>query len=106
MNSEKRSTLLQSEKEELAVSLEAAERARKQAEYESADMREHLNDLTSQANNLSATKRKLESEMQAMHVSMKGFIQQSLTHQTHLGGFGRDAQRVQSIRGTQQEGDG
>jgi chromosome segregation ATPase len=70
INAEKRCTLLQSEKEELAVAHEAAERARKQAEYESADFREQVNDLSGQVASLAATKRKLEGEMQAMHADL------------------------------------
>ncbi|VDM65006.1 unnamed protein product [Strongylus vulgaris] len=69
-NAEKRATLLQSEKEELLVSNEAAERARKQAEYEAADFRDQNNELSGQAASLAATKRKLEGEIQAIHADL------------------------------------
>uniref|UniRef100_A0A183FJV6 Myosin-3 n=1 Tax=Heligmosomoides polygyrus TaxID=6339 RepID=A0A183FJV6_HELPZ len=69
-NAEKRATLLQSEKEELLVSNEAAERARKQAEYEAADARDQLNELSGQAASLAAHKRKLEGEIQAIHADL------------------------------------
>ncbi|EPB79755.1 myosin head [Ancylostoma ceylanicum] len=69
-NAEKRSTLLQSEKEELLVANEAAERARKQAEYEAADSRDQVNELSGQAASLAAAKRKLEGEIQAIHADL------------------------------------
>ncbi|KHJ96159.1 myosin head [Oesophagostomum dentatum] len=69
-NAEKRATLLQSEKEELLVANEAAERARKQAEYEAADSRDQANELSGQAASLAAAKRKLEGEIQAIHADL------------------------------------
>jgi hypothetical protein len=53
----------------MLVALDQVQRACKQAEYEATDFREQVNDLSGQNNSLSATKRKLEGEMQAMHVS-------------------------------------
>lgn len=70
LNAEKRATLLQAEREEIAVALEQAERARKQAEYEAADAREQANDLNAQCSSLNGIKRKLEGELQALHVSL------------------------------------
>ncbi|KAI1711889.1 myosin head (motor domain) domain-containing protein [Ditylenchus destructor] len=70
LNAEKRATILQSEREELAVALEQAERARKQAEYEAHDMRDQVNDLSAQVNSLSGMKRKLEGELQALHADL------------------------------------
>uniref|UniRef100_A0A7E4ZQZ6 Myosin-3 n=1 Tax=Panagrellus redivivus TaxID=6233 RepID=A0A7E4ZQZ6_PANRE len=70
LNAEKRATLLQSEKEEILVALEQAERARKQAEYEAHDARDQLNDLNAQVNSLSGIKRKLEGELQAIHADL------------------------------------
>ena len=67
LSAEKRCTILQSEKEELSVGFEQAERARRQAEYEVNDMREQTNELSAQANNLAGIKRKLEGELQALH---------------------------------------
>jgi myosin heavy chain 6/7 len=70
ITAEKRCTLLQSEKEEMIVALDQVQRALKQAEYEAHDFREQVNDLSGQNNSLSATKRKLEGEMQAMHADL------------------------------------
>ncbi|XGW09174.1 hypothetical protein V3C99_011464 [Haemonchus contortus] len=69
-NAEKRATLLQSEKEELLVSNESSERARKQAEYEAADSRDQANELSGQVASLSAAKRKFEGEIQAIHADL------------------------------------
>jgi myosin heavy chain 6/7 len=70
LSAEKRATILQSEKEELSVALEQAERARKQAEYEAHDARDQLNDLSAQVNSLTGLKRKLEGELQAIHADL------------------------------------
>jgi chromosome segregation ATPase len=69
-NSEKRSAILQSEKEELSVAHDAAERARRQAEHDAIDLREQVNDFSSQAGSLGSIKRKLESELQALHAEL------------------------------------
>lgn len=69
-NSERRGAILQSEKEELAVAAESAERSRRQADLELHDVREQLNEASSQANSLAAVKRKLESELQALHAEL------------------------------------
>jgi chromosome segregation ATPase len=69
LNAEKRATLIQAERDEMAVALEQAERARKQAEYEAADARDQANDLNAQVSSLGGIKRKLEGELQALHVS-------------------------------------
>ncbi|KAF1769637.1 hypothetical protein GCK72_001454 [Caenorhabditis remanei] len=69
-NAEKRATLLQSEKEELLVANEAAERARKQAEYEAADARDQANEANAQVSSLTSAKRKLEGEIQAIHADL------------------------------------
>lgn len=64
-NAEKRAQMLEAEKEEIAQTLEQAERARKQAEYESAEGRDQANELNVQVSNLNAAKRKAEGELQA-----------------------------------------
>ncbi|CAD5211296.1 unnamed protein product [Bursaphelenchus okinawaensis] len=70
LNAEKRATILQSEREEIAVALEQAERSRKQAEYEAADAREQANEANAQLNSLNGLKRKLEGELQALHADL------------------------------------
>ncbi|KHJ98009.1 myosin head [Oesophagostomum dentatum] len=70
LNSEKRNAILQTEKEELTQVAEAAERARRNAETDCIELREHNNDLSSQLNGITAVKRKLEGELQAMHAEL------------------------------------
>lgn len=60
---------MQSEKEELLVHAEQAERARRAAEADLIELREAVNDLSNQVNSLSGLKRKLEGELQALHVN-------------------------------------
>ncbi|KAI1720615.1 myosin head (motor domain) domain-containing protein [Ditylenchus destructor] len=69
-NSEKRNAILQSEKEELLVQAEQAERARRAAEADLIELREAVNDLSSQVNSLNGLKRKLEGELQALHAEL------------------------------------
>ena len=54
--------------EEARTLLEQADRARRQAEQELADTNEQLSDLTCQNQAIAGAKRKLESEMQTLHV--------------------------------------
>ncbi|EYC06558.1 hypothetical protein Y032_0075g958 [Ancylostoma ceylanicum] len=70
LNSEKRNAILQTEKEELSQVAEAAERARRNAETDCIELREHNNDLSAQLNGITAVKRKLEGELQAMHAEL------------------------------------
>ncbi|KJH43074.1 myosin head [Dictyocaulus viviparus] len=70
LNSEKRNAILQSEKEELSQMAEAAERARRSAETDCIELREQNNDLSSQLNGITAVKRKIEGELQAMHAEL------------------------------------
>lgn len=65
-NMEKKATMLQSEKEELIVAMDQAERARKQAERESNEAHTQCNELAAQAESLTAAKRKLDAELLAI----------------------------------------
>jgi len=70
LSSEKRNAILQSEKEELLIHAEQAERARRAAEADLIELREAVNDLSSQVNSLNGLKRKLEGELQALHAEL------------------------------------
>lgn len=72
LNMEKKATLLQSEKEEITVALEQAERARRQAEREAHECHDKVNELNAQASSLSGAKKKLEAELQAIQVCDNG----------------------------------
>ncbi|MFH4973999.1 hypothetical protein AB6A40_000708 [Gnathostoma spinigerum] len=66
LNMEKRATVLQSEKEELSVATEQAERARKQAERDAGEARTQCDDLAANVESLAAERRKLEGELMAL----------------------------------------
>ena len=68
--SERRANALKNELEESRTLLEQADRGRRQAEQELGDAHEQLNELSAQATSLSAAKRKLEGELQTLHVSV------------------------------------
>ncbi|CDW55353.1 Myosin tail family protein [Trichuris trichiura] len=68
--SEKRCAMLQSEKEEYMTASEQAERTRRQLETELYEGREQVNELSSTNASLSAIKRKLEGEQQALHAEL------------------------------------
>ncbi|KHN79010.1 Myosin-4 [Toxocara canis] len=63
LNMEKRATVLQSEKEELVVAMDQAERARKQAERDANEAHVQCNELAAQAESLNSIKRKLDGEL-------------------------------------------
>lgn len=65
-NMEKKATVLQSEKEELIVTMDQAERARKQAEREAGEAHSQCNELAAQTESLNAAKRKLDAELLAI----------------------------------------
>ena len=67
--SERRAMVLAGEIEELRAQVEAAERARKIAEGELHEASDRVSELTSSTSSFSAQKRKLENDIQAMHVS-------------------------------------
>ena len=60
---------MQNALEEARTLLEQADRARRGTEAELADVNETLSDATVQNQAIAAAKRKLESEMQTLHVS-------------------------------------
>lgn len=72
--SERRANALQNELEESRTLLEQADRGRRQAEQELADCHEQLNELGAQNASISAAKRKLEAELQTLHVSPAFFF--------------------------------
>lgn len=68
---ERRAQILQTEKEDLVVNFEQAERSRRQAELEAVEARETINALSNSNATLSAAKRKYEQEL---NVSVKGHM--------------------------------
>lgn len=76
---EKRCSSLQSEREEAMIHLEAAERTRRQAEADAHDIREQVNDLSSQIASLSSSKRKIEGEYNALHAELDEALTEART---------------------------
>ena len=67
--SERRAMVLAGEIEELRAQVEASERARKIAEGELHEASDRVSELSASSSSFSAQKRKLENDIQAMHVS-------------------------------------
>ena len=67
--SERRAHSMQNALEESRTLLEQGDRARRITEQELSDTNEQLSDLTCQNQSIAGSKRKLESEMQTLHVS-------------------------------------
>lgn len=65
---ERRANALSGELEESRTLLEQSDRGRRQAEADLAEANETVADLNAQNNSLGAAKRKLEGEMQTLHV--------------------------------------
>ena len=61
--------VLAGEIEELRAQVEASERARKIAEGELHEASDRVSELSASSSSFSAQKRKLENDIQAMHVS-------------------------------------
>jgi len=68
--SERKSHSIQNALEEARTLLEQADRARRTSEQELSDTNEQLSELTCQNQAIAGAKRKLESEMQTLHVSI------------------------------------
>ena len=66
--SERRAMVLAGEIEELRAQVEASERARKIAEGELHEATDRVSELSTSTSSFSAQKRKLENDIQAMHV--------------------------------------
>ena len=69
LNAERRAIVLAGELEELRTQLESAERARKAAEGELHEASDRVSDLTSTVTSISTQKRKLENDIQSIHVN-------------------------------------
>lgn len=71
--SERRALVLAGEIEELRTQLEAGERARKAAEGELHEASDRVNELSAANSSIAAQKRKLENDLQAIHVLITAF---------------------------------
>ena len=71
---ERRSNALNGELEESRTLLEQSDRARRQAESDLSEATETLNELSASTNGMSLAKRKLEGELQTLHVRIYFFV--------------------------------
>jgi chromosome segregation ATPase len=71
ISSERKANTVQNALEEARTLLEQADRSRRQTEQELSDTNEHLSEQTCQNQAIAGAKRKLESEIQTLHVSFK-----------------------------------
>ena len=69
ISSERKANTVQNALEEARTLLEQADRGRRQTEQELSDTNEQLSELTCQNQAIAGAKRKLESEIQTLHVS-------------------------------------
>jgi chromosome segregation ATPase len=80
LNAERRAHSVQNALEEARTLLEQADRTRRQTEQELSDTNEQLSDQTCQNQAIAGAQRKLESEIQTLHVRIKNIIS---THTTN-----------------------
>ena len=78
--SERRAMGLTGELEELRTHMEAAERSRKAAESELHEASDRVAELTNANSSLSTQKRKLENDIQAMHVRLQSTLYSAPSH--------------------------
>merc|ERR1712113_1185062 len=74
IQAERRAHAIQNELEETKTQLEHADRSRRSAEQELSDIIEQLSDATLANQALQSAKRKLDSEMQTMHVDLEEML--------------------------------
>uniref|UniRef100_A0A914UJZ5 Myosin heavy chain n=1 Tax=Plectus sambesii TaxID=2011161 RepID=A0A914UJZ5_9BILA len=100
---ERRAAMLQTEKEDLALSYEQAERNRRQAELDAADAKETVNSLSASNATLSATKRKFEAELQQIHGELDETLSELKTTEERAKKAMMDAGRLSDELRSEQE---
>lgn len=103
LNTEKRATLLQSEKEELVVAMDQAERARKQAERDANEAHTQCNELAAQAESLTAMKRKLDGELLAIQADLDETLNEYKASEDRSKAAMADAARLAELLRQEQE---
>ena len=78
ISSERKANTVQNALEEARTLLEQADRSRRQTEQELSDTNEHLSELTCHNQAIAGAKRKLESEIQTLHVSYFDNVQSDI----------------------------
>ncbi|VDM97049.1 unnamed protein product, partial [Thelazia callipaeda] len=94
LNVEKKATLLQSEKEELSIAMDQAERARKQAERDANEAHIQCNELSAEAESLTSMKKKLESELLAVQADLDETLNEYKASEERSKAASSDAARL------------
>ncbi|CAI4223566.1 unnamed protein product [Auanema sp. JU1783] len=102
-SAERRSQVLQQEKEDLVVGYEQAERSRRQAEVENVDLRDTVNDLANQTASLTAIKRKVEGELQQLQIEVTETLNELKTSDDLKKKLAADATRLGEDLRSEQE---
>ena len=84
---ERKANTAQNALEESRTLLEQSDRARRITEQELSDTNEQLSDLTCQNQAIAGAKRKLESEIQTLHVSLKDITSVCVTMLVNISYF-------------------
>ena len=84
---ERKANTAQNALEESRTLLEQSDRARRITEQELSDTNEQLSDLTCQNQAIAGAKRKLESEIQTLHVSLKDITSVCVIILLHISYF-------------------
>ena len=92
--SERNNFMLKSELEEIRVSLEKADRARKAAENELHDAADRISGLSNSNASLSATKRKLESDLSSLQTDLDEAISELKNSEERVRKAASDAARL------------
>ncbi|MCP9266367.1 Myosin-4 [Dirofilaria immitis] len=90
----KKATLLQSEKEEMSVAMDQAERARKQAERDANEAHAQCNELSGQAESLSSVKKKLDTELLAIQADLDETLNEYKASEERCKAASSDAARL------------
>lgn len=94
LNMEKKATLLQSEKEEMSVAMDQAERTRKQSERDANEAHVQCNELSAQAESLSSVKKKLETELLAIQADLDETLNEYKASEERYKAASSDAARL------------
>jgi len=93
-SAERRASIIAGELDEIRASVESADKARKAAEHDLHDAADRISELSNQNSNLSALKRKLESDLAALHADFDEAINELKVNDERLRKASADATRL------------
>ncbi|CAI5453487.1 unnamed protein product [Caenorhabditis angaria] len=100
---ERRSQVLQQEKEDFAVIYEQSERTRRQAELELAETKDTINELSNSNSLLLATRRKVETDLQHLQSEIEDALNEAKTSDDKAKKATMDANRLADELRAEQE---